>query len=347
MHMGWRTVALVAALQASVAAGTAAAQTVIVRNAPPASPIDVVLNAATVSSGAADAGGVATLPVKMKETIGKAEIDANVFVDVCDTRRRVLIVEVGGAMAELEAGCDRRQISGLYWVRPVNTVVVNLAGAAPSLLLIKGSYGIPAPGTEGPDAPSGPRTWRPSPTGLVATGGAGLSNFRDAKVIACGTVGSCSGQAGGFSYSGTLTYWITRYLGVEGGYIKPGTMTARGGAGFTFDNELDADVWTLAGVVGVPAGPVRFYGKGGMDYHQATSTTNETIGGASQTFAYQTKGYGWTFGGGIEGWVSKRVAIFGEGGVSRLKGKAQGGGEALIDDRLRLVLAGLRIHIGG
>lgn len=346
MQIPWRAAAIAVALHATAAAGMAGAQTVIVRNAPPAAAIDVVVNAATVSSGAADPSGVATLPAKMKETIGKTEIDANVFVDVCETRRRVLIVEVGGAMAELEAGCERRQISGLYWVRPVNTIVVNLAGAAPTLLLIKGSYGVPPQTPEGADAVPA-HSWRPVPTGLVASGSAGLSNLRDARVIACGTVASCSGHAGGLAYSGTLSYWITRYLGVEGGYVKPKTMTARGGDSFTFDSELDTDVWTLAALVGVPAGPVRFYGKGGVDYHQATSTTRETIGGASQTFAYETKGYSWTFGGGLEGWVSSRVAIFGEGGISRLKGKAVGGGEALIDDRLRLVLAGLRIHIGG
>ncbi|MEO8521255.1 MAG: outer membrane beta-barrel protein [Acidobacteriota bacterium] len=345
MHRPWKAVALAAALNLS-AAGMAAAQTVLVRNVPAGSAVDAVLNATTTGSGAADADGVATLPLKMKETIGKAEIDANVFVDSCDNRHRIIVVELGGALAAPEPDCRRQQISGLYWVRPVNTIVVNLAGAAPSLLLIKGGYGIPPPGTEGENADSGPRTWRQAPNGLVIGGGAGLSSFRDAKTIACGTVSPCGGRDSGIGYTAGATFWIKRFLGVEGAYLKPRNMTASGGDSFKFDSEVDADIWTLAGIVAAPIGPVRLYGKGGMTYHQATATTKETIGTASQTFDYRTKGYGWMFGAGLEAWVTSRVALFTEAGVDRLKGKSDGGGAPEIDDRMRTVIAGLRIHIG-
>ena len=347
MQRPWRAVALATAGCVIAAAGTAAAQTVVVRNAPPASAVEVVLNASTVATGAADAAGVATLPVKMKESIGKVEIDANVFLDVCESVRRVLIVEIGGAIAPPGEGCDRRQISGLYWVRPVNTIVVNLAGTAPSLLLVKGSYGVPPPGTAETGAEAGPRTWSPLPRGLVLGGGAGFSSIRDAKAVACGTVVPCAGSGSGLAFSGGATYWITRYVGVEGMYVKPKQVTARGGDGFTFDSTLDTDVWGLSGVVGVPAGPVRFFGKGGMNYHQATAATSQTIGSATQTFGYRTKGFGWMFGGGLEGWVSSRVAMFGEAGFAKIQGDAEGSGEELIDDRLRVVVAGIRIHIGG
>jgi hypothetical protein len=91
---------------------------------------------------------------------------------------------------------------------------------------------------------------------------------------------------------------------------------------------------------------VRLYGKGGLNYHQATSTTVQTIDNVSQTIAFRTKGYGWLFGGGLEGWVTSRVALFGEFDLANLKGDAEGGGEAFIDDRLRLFMGGIRLHIG-
>jgi hypothetical protein len=344
MQRPWRPLVLAAVLNVAGAA-VAAAQTVTIRNAPPGSAVEVVLNTATVATGTVDPSGVATLAAKMKDAIGKTEIDANVFVDVCDSKRRVLIVEVGAPTLPVDAGCDRRQISGLYWVRPINTVVVNLAGADPTLLLIKGSYGVPVPGPDGTDpVAEGRSSWRPSPTGLVLSGGAGLSAFRDAGDVACGTV--CTANDSGLAYTAGVTYWITRFLGVEGTYLKPKKMTAQGGNTFTFDSTLDADVWTIGGIVGAPIGPVRLYGKGGVNYHQATSTTNQTINNATQTFAFQTKGFGWLFGGGAEGWITSRVAIFGELGLAKLRGDAEGGGEALIDDRLRLLLGGVRVHIG-
>ncbi len=345
MHRPWKAVALAAALTLS-AASLAAAQTILVRNAPPGTAIDVVLNATPTGSGVADAAGVATVPGKMKETIGKAEIDANVFVDECLTRRRVVIVEIGGAIAAPEADCRRQQISGLYWVRPINTIVVNLAGTVPSLLLIKGSYGIPPPGTEDANGESTARTWRQAPKGFVLSGGSGRSSFRDAQKIACGTVSPCGGHEGGVGFSGGATLWIARFLGVEGTYVKPKAMTASGGDTFKFDTKLDADVWTLAGLAAAPIGPVRIYGKGGMNYHQATSTTKETIGAASQSFGYRTKGFGWLFGAGLEAWVTSRVALFGEANIARIKGKSDGGGAPLIDDRLRLFTGGIRVHLG-
>jgi opacity protein-like surface antigen len=347
MQRFWRPFVLAAVLNVSAGAAVAAAQTVTVRNVPPGSAVDVVLNAATVATGTADASGVATLAAPMKDAIGKTEIDANVFVDVCASKRRVLIVEIGGPTVPPDAGCDRRQISGLYWVRPINTVVVNFAGTDPTLLLIKGRYDVPLPGPDGTDAiAEGRRSWRQSPTGLVLSGGAGLSKFSDARAIACGSVDPCSGDDSGLAYTAGVTYWIARFLGVEGTYVKPKKMTVQGGDSFTFDSTLDADVWTFGGVVGAPIGPARLYGKAGVTYHQATSTTNETINNATQTFAFRTKGFGWLFGGGAEGWITSRVAIFGELGLAKLRGDAEGGGEALIDDRVRLLLGGVRVHIG-
>jgi opacity protein-like surface antigen len=348
MQRPWMAIVLAAALNVSAGAAVAAAQTVTVINAPPNSAIDVVLNARAVASGSADGAGAATLKTKMQDAIGKTEIDANVFVDYCENRRRVLIVEIGAQSVPIDAGCDRRQVSGLYWVRPVNTLVVNLAGLAPTLLLIKGSYDIPAPSADGTTATTEThsRSWTQPPKGLVFFGSAGLSKLGDALAGACGNVSPCSGHDSGLAYSAGAAYWITRFLGVEGTYVKPKNMTAQGGDIFKFNSTLDPDVWTLTGVLAAPVGPVRLYGKGGVDYHQATSTTVETINGAAQALAFRTKGFGWTFGGGLEVWLNTHVALFGEFDFARIKGDAEGGGEAVTDDHLRLLLGGLRIHLG-
>ncbi len=346
MQRPWRPMLLAAALHVSAGAGMAAAQTVILRNAPPGVEVEVVLNAATVGTAKADNAGVAIVPAPMKEAIGKSEIDANVFVDVCETSRRVLIVEVGAATVPPADGCARRQISGLYWIRPVNTVVVNLAGVEPTLLLIRGEYEVPVPGPDGTIDEDGARFRRLAPTGVVLSGGVGLSKLSEALEVACGSATPCSGDDSGLAYTGAVTYWITRFLGVEGSYVKPSSMTAEGGSTFTFDSTLEADLWTVAAVIGAPIGPVRLYGKAGANYHQATSTTAQTINTVTQTFAFNTQGWGWLFGGGLEGWVTPRVAIFGEAGLAKMNGDAEGGGEAFIDERLRLLVGGIRVHIG-
>jgi hypothetical protein len=350
MQRPWMPIVLAAVLSGTAGVIGADAQTVVVRNAPPNIPVEVFFNAASAGAGTTDASGVATIPANMKEAIGKIEIDANVSVDVCAQKRRIVIVEVGAPAVPVDAGCDRRPISGLYWVRPVNTIVVNFAGAAPSVLLIKGRYGIPVQNADGttPEEASG-HSWRQSPTGLVVTGAVGLSKYRDQATVACGNVTPCSGDETKFAYSFGGIYWIKRFLGIEGTYMKPGNLEFKGGSGgssFTFTSTLDADVWTLAGLVGGPIGPVRLYGKVGADYAQATSTTTEKISDATQTLAFRTKGFGWVFGGGTEWWMTSRVAVFGEVGMQQIRGDAEAGGEAKISDQLRSVMVGARVHIG-
>ena len=118
MQRPWMAIVLAAALNVSAGAAVAAAQTVTVINAPPNSAIDVVMNTTPLASGR---GGRGRRGDAENEDAGgdrQGEIDANVFVDYCENRRRVLIVEVGAQSAPIDPGCDRRQISGLYWVPP-------------------------------------------------------------------------------------------------------------------------------------------------------------------------------------------------------------------------------------
>ena len=52
------------------------------------------------------------------------------------------------------------------------------------------------------------------------------------------------------------------------------------------------------------------------------------------------------YGGGAEGWITNRVAIFGEFNLAKVKGTDERGGEGQIDDRLRSFMGGLRVRLG-
>ena len=342
-----RLLGLAAALNVSLGLGTAAAQRVMVRHLPPGTAVEVVVNGAVAGNATVDASGDVTVPFTVPEKDGKAEMDANVFVDACDKMRRVVIVEATRPAPPVAEGCDRREISGLYWVRRANTVVIDLGPANPTLLLISGNYTPPpdpVPGEE-PTGDSIPHA--PLPRGFVMFGGGGITAFRDVLSLNCGSLQNCSGDGSPYAYTFGATYWITRNFGVEGSFLHPQKVKISGGDGFIFDTTMNVDIWNILGKAGVQAGPTRFYGHGGLSYHQATHVTTETINDAFQKFEVQTEGWSYVFGGGAEIWVKPRIAIFGELDFARLKGKATDDSEFNIDDRARSLLAGIRVHIGG
>jgi hypothetical protein len=349
----WRLLAIAAALNVTAGAGIAAAQTVIVRHAPPGVNVELLLNDAIVATGTAGPAGDVSLDLKMPEP---GEMDANVYVDVCDTpltgtlgvvggkMRRVLVVDRNRRPPPPPAGCERREISGLFLVRRVHTLVIDIGGLQPLMLLVKGKYTPPTlVSADGEESQSTPM--RPAPTGLTLFGGGGFGKFRDAFGLACGNVTGCTGHDSGLGYTFGGTYWITRWLGAEGGYLKPRRVTAKGGDAFKFNSAFDVDVFTVAANVGVPAGPARVYGLLGGNYHQSTLNLTETIDAATQTFAQKTHGWSWLLGGGTEVWVTPKVALYGEVSFAKIKGKAEDKGEGLVDDRLRFVAVGARIRL--
>jgi opacity protein-like surface antigen len=336
----WRLLVMAAALNLTAGAAIAAAQTVMVRNAPPGTPVEFVLNDTVAGTATVDPAGIATLELGMPAT---AEMDANVFVDVCDKTRRVLVVDRNKRASPAPSGCDRREVSGLFWVRRINTLVVDVGSAQPTLLLVRGSYTPPKPVVEGQE-PEG--TKRPSPKGVTLFGGGGLGKFRDALLIACGNAPGCEGDEGGLGYSFGGTFWFTRWLAAEGGYLKPRQLKTTGGdETFSFESNFDVDVFPIVAKVGFPAGPFRPYGIIGGNYHQSEMTLTQTIDAATQTFGQRTHGWGWMYGGGAEGWVTDKVALYGEFTFAQVKGKAEDGGEGFVDDRLRFLGFGLRIRL--
>lgn len=337
----WRLLVIAAALNVTAGAALAAAQTVMVRNAPPGVTVEVLLNDTVAGTATTSPAGDASVDLKMPEP---GEMDANVYVDACEKLRRVLVVDRNRRPSPPAAGCERREISGVFWVRRVNTLVVNAGATPPTMLLVKGTYTPPKPAAvEGEEGAAAER--RPSPTGFTLFGGGGLGKFRDAFLIACGNAAGCDGKDGGMGYSFGGTYWLTRWLGAEGGYLKPRTVTAKGGDSFTFDSAFDVDVFPVVAKIGIPAGPIRPYGLAGANFHQSTLVSTETIDAATQAFGQKTHGWGWMLGGGMEGWVTPKVALYGELSFARIKGKAEDKGEGLVDDRLRFVSVGVRIRL--
>jgi len=360
MRHPWRPLALAAVLIVIVGVGVAGAQVLIVRNAPPGSTIELTFNAATAGPVEANAAGEATLTVKNPAATEK---DARILIDVCGKVRRVLLVERFAQPPAPAGGCDRKEIAGFFVVRRVTTFVLDLGRDNPMAWLRQG----PAPDewlkqAAEESTSEAPRTRRPSPKGLMLSGGGGFTTFRDVVFLACGNVQNCSGRTYDPSYAVSVSYWFTRFLGAEGGFIKPTKLSLSGsGTNFHFSSDFDPRIYTIVGKGGVPLGPVRFYGLGGMNYHEATlRTTNtiddrtitvdgvtQTIAGGTQSFELKTQGWSWVFGAGFEAWVGRRAAIYGEVARARIKGNAVGGGEGAIDDRSTFILVGARVHVGG
>lgn len=357
MTQPWRVLAAAALLCVTFGVGSAAAQTVWARHIPAGEQLEVMFNGASVGSAKADEAGDAKVSFDMRNLSGKAEIDANVYVDRCETTYRVWIVEVGGALPA-EGTCNLRAVSGLYWVRPVNTIVVNnVTAAVPSILLLKGSYTPPAPGEEAD--PSGPQFDVPS--GLVLFGGGGYLQTTDATTVACGDVSSCQGSESGFGFTAGAEYRFHPLLSVEFSYVKPPAVTTAGAeATFIFTTEQKTDVYTVAGKIGAPFGRAKIYGRGGTSFHQAKVLTTQVqdprtvtvddapfvIPGGTQIVELRTDGWGWLFGGGLEIWASRTFAFYGEFNYGTLKGDDVNGGEGRIDNHLSTIVGGLRVHIG-
>jgi hypothetical protein len=332
----------------------ASAQTVVVRKAPSGSEVEVVLNGKPVGSAKANADGDAVVPMDLAKHGAKPEFDAQVSIEICGEKRRVLVSERGGPASPIDESCERRDLPGVFLVRNVSTLVMGVGGANPTLLLIQGSYSL---------EPQGPgSTWQGTPNGLVLFGGAGLSTFGNASTRACGSVAPCDTDDWGTAFAGGVTFWVSPYLAAEASYMKPGDSTASGGdETYRFDSFLDAEIVTIGGKVGVPFGPVRIYGNVGANYHRATFGTTQTaeevtitIGGEEQTipggtqrFELKTRGWGWAFGGGLEAWITRNVGVYGEFGRTKLKGKnADDGTEGEMDDAVTSIMVGIRLHIG-
>ena len=136
MRAAWRPLCVAAAVNVIVAAA-AVAQTVVVTKAPPGSTVELVVNSSLAGSAAADPTGQARFTLTPELRGGKKESDAYVFVEYCDSARRVILIEPG--MEGFPGGqCPRREVPGAYVIREITTLVVSVAEPAPSVLVRQG-----------------------------------------------------------------------------------------------------------------------------------------------------------------------------------------------------------------
>jgi hypothetical protein len=335
MLRAWRPLALAAVLHLMFAA-VGAAQTVIVTNAPAGQKVEVVLAGKPGGTATADRSGVATIPVNLQAATGAGEMDARVYVDVCGDVHRIVINERNQLPGTREESCERREISGIFWVRTVSTLVVNVGGAIPTMLLTRGKYDV-----------NNPAPIRRAPVGLVVFGGGGLSSFDQLSASACGTVSDCTGDNGGGALTGGVAFWLLPWLGAEGSYIRPSELTTSGqGGDFDFSTSFDTHIFTAVANIGIPARAMRIYGKVGGVFSTSTTTTRQTSGEATQTNAIKTQGWGPVFGAGFEGWIKPRFAIYVEAAFGTLKGEPTDRSiEGDLDRGFKQVMVGARVRL--
>ena len=206
------------------AAVSAGAQTVYARHAPPGRVVRAVVNRTDAGQATVDANGNAKIPIELSALAGKAEMDANVFVDVCADVTRIVVVENGRSPLAPNPGCERRDVQGLYAARATASSSSTSARRPDDAAHPGGVY--TAARVRGGGQRRGRGVRPPSPTGLVLYAGGTFNWFRDAATNACGDVTPCTARDSGVGFGVGGIYWMTPWLGAEAGYLRPKQITA-------------------------------------------------------------------------------------------------------------------------
>ena len=329
----------------------AAAQTILLKGATPGHAVEIIVNSQQASTGVVAGDGqvrvIGTIP---PNDAAKPEMDSRVYVDSCDKAYRIHIMNRNMPPPPRGEGCERDEIAGVFWVRQRSTVVIDVSEEIPSILLRQGSY----------DPNAALRVKREVPTGFMVFGSGGWGSFQNVDPQGCGTVQDCLGEQSGVAFTLGATMWLKKWLGGEIAYMRPRDADYRGGGtNYDFTHSLEAETLTLSGLLGVPLGPVRLYGKGGGSFHRSVSTSIQinqdstitvddvpvTIPGGTQVFAFETEGWSWLAGGGIEGWVTSRFGLFGEVAMVKVKGPADSSNELEINERVTYTVGGVRFRL--
>jgi hypothetical protein len=220
-------------------------------------------------------------------------------------------------------------------------------GEAPALWLLTG----PVPES---------RPVRP-PLGAVLWGGLGGLHLRYPDEDSCGDITTCEWTRVKTSFQLGADYWIMPWVAASVGYIRPAVLKVNGAdAGFRFFDERDLEIVTLTGKAAVRSGRARVYAYGGVNRHHQVFTMEQvindqtvdvngvpqTITGGTDTFAIETTGWGFTFGGGFEVWLKPWLGVYSDVGVSRLKGSDVRGGEGTVYDVSIYGFIGGRLRLG-
>ena len=345
----WKSLVLAACLL--LAGGAAAnAQTVWVRDMTPGATGELMFGGERVSTATADASGLAQMALPAGKVTDA--VTMHVYVEECGNLRRVILEDAASQPPPPDSLCQRFPITGLFEVHSDTTFVVNATGTHAVLI------------RQGPayrewlhpvlDENGNVKISRDAlPTGLMIGAGATGARFGHVVSDACGDASTCSGQTVKFAPSGALTLWATNFLGLEVGYIQPGDVSVSGtNTNLTFSTVFQSRIATGALKLGVQAGPVRFFANGGADYSVTLHTTTQSVTastkgqGGTQTFALKTKGVGIYFGGGLETWMGRRLALYMEGGRAALKGSGAADADpGKISDSIIYATLGLRFRV--
>jgi hypothetical protein len=341
---------------ATGAAAPAAAQTIYVKGAPRDSVVEATLRQAS-ATGKPGPDGVATLALNAIQD-RTAEMVVHVHVDGCGSTFRVVLAETSVAAPAPQPGCTRHDVGGAYVLRSVTSLAIDVRPQTPALMIRQGP---PSSAWFKDQMESkGNVVHFEAPTGLMIFGGGGFGKIHDAVRLFCGDVPQCSGDSYRPAFEGGAAFWLSPYIGAIGSYASMGKTTADGSSDrFRFTSEMDAEVLTAAGLVGVPARRAKIYGLGGLNYHRARFTTVQTTDpvtatiddlpvvfqGGTQTLEFETSGWGWVFGGGVDVWTKWPIAIYGQFQIAGLKGDDRSGGEARINDKMTLIVVGVRYRL--
>lgn len=347
MTLRWRLLAMATGLCLILGARPAFSQTVIVRDAAPGAPVELLWNSDTIGTATASADGIATIPASRFAANPTGEGTVRAVVDICGNLSRVILVDVGLQPPPIAGACDRTELPSNFVVRSVTTFVVSVGGS-PAVFVRQG----PAPPSwvGGADERAA-RVWHIAPSGVMVSGAVGLGLYSDAITVACGDAPNCTGSRGNGAAAVGAAFWVTKFVAAGVDLFRIGDVTASGGeTNYTFRSVLQSRVTMITARAGGQVGPARVYGMGGVTYQTAASTTTQstdataTSPALSETFGLKTTGWGWVAGGGFETWVQSRIGVYVEGGRLALRGKATAG-EGSLDDSALFVLVGARVRV--
>jgi len=331
--------------------GVASAQTVWLTHLAPGSNAELILGPDKVASGTADDSGLVQLAVQPAKP-GNAAASMRVYVEECGNLRRVILGDSVSQPPPTDSLCQRFTVPELFEVRSITTLVVDGTGSHTVLVRQGPAFKewLHPVLTESGAVKS---VREPLPTGFMLSGGVAGVKFSDVVSNACGDATSCSGSGWRIAPAAAATLWFNQLIAAEVAYMQPQDVTTSGtGTNLTFTNVFQSRIASAVGKIGVQAGFARLYAMAGGDYAITSSTTTQTVvastigQGGTQTFGLETRGLGLVWGGGMEAWLSRRLAIIAEGGRATLKGSAVNNGQGSLDDALVFATVGARFRIG-
>jgi hypothetical protein len=348
---------------------SARAQTVVLQRAEPGSSTELTLNGTVMASGVTQPGGDATMRMTVTDRPDRWQTTVAVVIDQCGTTRRVHLVERDRGVAPPAGACARDLIEGYFLLQQATSMLVDVGNDPPTLRLRQGRLpsawlSRDAVASEAPADQSA----------IYVFGGGAYRSIQAPIDRACGIATVCDGSSGGWALNGGAGFWIVPYFAVQGDYTHIPAFDIDGsGQNFEFTSTFGADLLTVSGLFGYPVGGhFRPYGRVGATHHRAVFTTTQindpttvlipttvdtpdgpqtvltedTDPGGTQEYGLETEGWGWLVAGGVEMWPTSWFGIYGEMAWTFLRGESTEGPAVSTDDKLTMIVFGVRVRLG-